>query len=153
MFADQLPPWVNTTSARVGAGLGTIARVVASGETIYRGKLSFAEAERRVRQFWQPFHETLAAMNKGGRASTGLTMELAARAKRHGIIPELSFVLGSPPDPMADVAIALRPQINAFLRQRVDDQSTTEDADAQLLAIAAEIGGMGPQGGQAPAAA
>ncbi len=39
MFADTLPPWVNTTSARVGAGLGTIARVVASGETIYRGKL------------------------------------------------------------------------------------------------------------------
>jgi N-formylglutamate amidohydrolase len=71
MFADQLPPWVNTTSARVGAGLGTIARVVASGETIYRGKLSFAEAERRVRQFWQPFHETLAAMIAGTRAMFG----------------------------------------------------------------------------------
>ena len=49
MFADTLPSWVNTTSARVGAGLGTIARVVASGEAIYRGKLPFAEAERRVR--------------------------------------------------------------------------------------------------------
>ena len=48
MFADQLPPWVNTASPRVGAGLGTIARIVASGETIYRGKLCFAEAERRV---------------------------------------------------------------------------------------------------------
>jgi len=33
MFADPLPPWVNTTSARVGAGLGTIARIVASGAT------------------------------------------------------------------------------------------------------------------------
>ena len=41
MFADALPAWVNTTSARVGAGLGTIARVVASGEAIYRDKLSF----------------------------------------------------------------------------------------------------------------
>jgi hypothetical protein len=49
MFADRLPSWVNTTSARVGAGLGTIARVVASGETIYRDKLSFADAERRIR--------------------------------------------------------------------------------------------------------
>src|SRR5262249_43546808 len=47
---------------------------------------------------------TLAAMNKGGRASTGLTLELAARARRHGIVPELSFVLGTPPDPMGDVA-------------------------------------------------
>jgi N-formylglutamate deformylase len=59
MFADDLPPWVNTTSARVGAGLGTIARVVASGETIYRGKLPFAEAERRVRACWEPFHDAL----------------------------------------------------------------------------------------------
>jgi N-formylglutamate deformylase len=62
MFADALPPWVNTTSARVGAGLGTIARVVASGETIYRGKLSFAEAERRVRMCWQPFHDALGGL-------------------------------------------------------------------------------------------
>jgi N-formylglutamate amidohydrolase len=71
MFADQLPPWVNTTSARVGAGLGTIARIVASGETIYRGKLSFAEAERRVRFFWQPFHDTLDALIAGTRAVFG----------------------------------------------------------------------------------
>ena len=71
MFADQLPPWVNTTSARVGAGLGTIARVVASGETIYRGKLPFAEAERRVRTCWQPFHETLEALIAETRAAFG----------------------------------------------------------------------------------
>jgi N-formylglutamate amidohydrolase len=62
MFADALPPWVNTTSARVGAGLGTIARIVASGEAIYRGKLPFAEAERRIRTCWQPFHDSLAAL-------------------------------------------------------------------------------------------
>ena len=49
MFEERLPAWVNTASARVGAGLGTIARVVASGEAIYRRKLRFAEAERRVR--------------------------------------------------------------------------------------------------------
>jgi N-formylglutamate amidohydrolase len=71
MFADQLPPWVNTTSPRVGAGLGTIARIVASGETIYRGKLPFAEAERRVRSFWQPFHDTLEALISGTRAMFG----------------------------------------------------------------------------------
>lgn len=41
---------------------------------------------------------TLAAMNKGGSASPGLTLELAARMKRYGIVPEFSFVLGLPPD-------------------------------------------------------
>jgi len=59
MFADTLPDWVNTTSPRVGAGLGTIARVVATGESIYRAKLPFAEAERRVRDYWQPYHTAL----------------------------------------------------------------------------------------------
>ncbi len=59
MFEDALPDWVNTASARVGAGLGTIARVVATGEPIYRAKLCFAEAEARVATTWQPFHAAL----------------------------------------------------------------------------------------------
>ena len=59
MFADRLPDWVNTSSARVNAGLGTIAKVVASGEAIYSGKLTFAEAERRIYTYWKPFHSAL----------------------------------------------------------------------------------------------
>lgn len=62
MFEGVLPSWVNTTSPRVGAGLGTIARVVSSGEMIYRGKLPFAEAELRVRQCWEPYHQALAGL-------------------------------------------------------------------------------------------
>ncbi len=62
MFEGELPPWVNTTSPRVGAGLGMIARVVSSGEPIYRAKLPFAEAERRVREFWTPFHGALGSL-------------------------------------------------------------------------------------------
>ncbi len=62
MFADALPSWVNTTSARVGAGLGTLARVVASGEAIYRRKLAFVEAEHRVHAYWEPYHEALQAL-------------------------------------------------------------------------------------------
>ena len=44
MFDEPLPSWVNTASPRVGAGLGTIARVVATGEAVYRRKLTFREA-------------------------------------------------------------------------------------------------------------
>ena len=47
--------------------------------------------------------EALQRMNKGGKASAALTLELAARTRRHGIVPEFSFVLGCPPDPMKDV--------------------------------------------------
>jgi anaerobic magnesium-protoporphyrin IX monomethyl ester cyclase len=45
----------------------------------------------------------LAQMNKGGKSSTALTLELARRMRSYGIVPELSFVLGCPPDPRADV--------------------------------------------------
>ena len=45
----------------------------------------------------------LERMNKGGKASASLTIELARRMRGYGVVPEFSFVLGSPPDPLADV--------------------------------------------------
>jgi N-formylglutamate amidohydrolase len=71
MFADLLPDWVNTTSSRVSAGLGTIAKVVASGEAIYSAKLRFVEAERRINTYWRPFHDTLARLIRDIRSRFG----------------------------------------------------------------------------------
>ena len=71
MFVDALPDWVNTTSARVGAGLGTLARVVASGESIYRRKLSFGEAEFRVHTYWEPYHAALSRLLDDTKRSFG----------------------------------------------------------------------------------
>lgn len=48
--------------------------------------------------------ETLKRMSKGGKMSTDKTLEMAELSRRYGIVPEFSFVLGSPPDPEADVA-------------------------------------------------
>ena len=62
MFAEPLPDWVNTTSPRVGAGLGTIARIVASGEFIYARKLAFAEAGARIAGCWEPYHAALRGL-------------------------------------------------------------------------------------------
>src|SRR5207248_5425164 len=59
MFSDALPGFVNVRSPRVRMGLGTIARVVASGEEIYARKLRFAEARRRVEGLYQPYHHVL----------------------------------------------------------------------------------------------
>jgi N-formylglutamate amidohydrolase len=59
MFSDQLPGFVNAGSPRVRMGLGTIARIVASGEEIYAGKLRFAEAQRRIDGLYHPYHEVL----------------------------------------------------------------------------------------------
>ncbi len=62
MFAEPLPRWVNTRSLRVASGLGTIAKVVSDGTEIYGGKLAFAEAERRVRELYEPYHAQLQAL-------------------------------------------------------------------------------------------
>lgn len=62
MFADTLPHWCNTRTARVGAGFGTIARQVSSGQSIYAGKLQFADAEHRIRTCWQPYHACLSEL-------------------------------------------------------------------------------------------
>jgi radical SAM superfamily enzyme YgiQ (UPF0313 family) len=47
--------------------------------------------------------EMLDRMNKGGTASAEKTLELAARTKAHGVVPEFSFVVGNPPEPEADL--------------------------------------------------
>jgi hypothetical protein len=47
--------------------------------------------------------ETLKRMNKGGTASTEKTLAIARKMGELGIVPEMSFVLGNPPDPEADV--------------------------------------------------
>ena len=59
MFADPLPDYVNTKSPRVAAGLGTIARLVASGEEIYRHKLRFLDARHRIDAYYRPYHAAL----------------------------------------------------------------------------------------------
>lgn len=59
MFADRLPSYCNTTSPRVRAGFGTIARLVANGQDIYARKLSFAEAQARIHALWDPYHAAL----------------------------------------------------------------------------------------------
>jgi N-formylglutamate amidohydrolase len=71
MFADPLPNFVNTRSPRVRMGLGTIARIVASGEEIYARKLRFAEARRRVEGLYQPYHNQLRRLVEASEAAFG----------------------------------------------------------------------------------
>jgi radical SAM superfamily enzyme YgiQ (UPF0313 family) len=65
--------------------------------------------------------DMLQRMNKGGTASAELTIELAARMKSYGIVPEFSFVVGNPPDPEADLAQTL-----SFIRRLKQVNAATE---------------------------
>jgi N-formylglutamate amidohydrolase len=62
MFEGELPGYMNTTSPRVAGGLGTIPRLVAEGEEIYRCKLTIAEGQERVEKIYKPYHRALKAL-------------------------------------------------------------------------------------------
>ena len=59
MFVEPLSDRFNTTSPRVAAGLGTLARVVAENKPIYRELLSLDDARMRIEGIYIPYHATL----------------------------------------------------------------------------------------------
>lgn len=59
MFVEPLSDRFNTSSPRVAAGLGTIARLVAENKPIYRDRLTLADAGMRIEGIYIPYHATL----------------------------------------------------------------------------------------------
>jgi N-formylglutamate amidohydrolase len=59
MFDGRLPSFANTRSMRVAGGLGTIPRIVADGQEIYRTRLPVDEALHRIEWLYKPYHRTL----------------------------------------------------------------------------------------------
>jgi flagellum-specific ATP synthase len=70
-------------------------------------------------------------------AGTRLRSALAAYREKEDLISIGAYQPGT--DPLLDATIALRPRINAFLRQRVDEPSEVRSADAELIALAHEL--------------
>lgn len=99
LFAEPLPDFANTSSVRVIGGLGTIARIVADGEEIYRSRLSVQHALDRIEQLYKPFHQTLGELVQSTRTRFGYailidchSMPSANAASINGARPD--FVLG-----------------------------------------------------------
>jgi len=59
MFVETLPEVYNTTSPRVAAGLGTVARIVAENKPIYAERLTIDDARMRIEGIYRPYHLTL----------------------------------------------------------------------------------------------
>ena len=92
MFEDALPAYANTSSSRVAAGLGTIARVVSSGQEIYAAKLRFADAAQRINAHYRPYHRALRGLLDATRRSFGCYLLIDCHS-----MPSV----GGPPDPDA----------------------------------------------------
>src|SRR5665213_3605579 len=74
MFEDELPDFARARTARVAAGLGSIARIVAEGQEIYARKLTFAEARGRIEGVHRPYHRALAALIEEVRKAFGVAV-------------------------------------------------------------------------------
>lgn len=100
MFADELPDFARARTARVAAGLGTIARVVSEGQEIYARKLTFAEAKRRIEGAHAPYHAALARLIGEAHAAHGYAILIdwhsmpAAAARIGGRDGACDIVLG-----------------------------------------------------------
>ena len=74
MFIEPLSERFNTTSPRVAAGLGTLARVVAENKPIYHERLSLADARMRIEGIYQPYHATLQRLLSDAVAGFGVAV-------------------------------------------------------------------------------
>ena len=74
MFVEPLSERFNTTSPRVAAGLGTLARVVAENKPIYRDRLTLDDARMRIEGIYQPYHATLQRLLSEAYAAFGVAV-------------------------------------------------------------------------------
>ncbi|MBT8408010.1 MAG: N-formylglutamate amidohydrolase [Alphaproteobacteria bacterium] len=83
---------------RISSGLGVIPRVVANGRQIYRGKLSRAEAESRILDYWQPYHDQLQALLDRSHAQFGEAVLIDCHSMPHEAVQSVAHPNGIRPD-------------------------------------------------------
>jgi N-formylglutamate amidohydrolase len=74
LFIEPLSDRFNTTSPRVAAGLGTLARVVAENKPIYRERLTFEDARMRIEGIYHPYHTALQGLLSEAAGSFGVAV-------------------------------------------------------------------------------
>jgi N-formylglutamate amidohydrolase len=71
---------------RVSSGLGVIPRVVANGRSIYRGKMTLAQAEARIADVWHPYHTALRRLMDESHAQFGEAVLIDCHSMPHEAI-------------------------------------------------------------------
>ena len=85
MFAEALPPFINSQSARVAGGLGTVPRLVGEGQTVYPGRIPLKEAFYRIEELYKPYHRTLDALLHATRARFGYAVLIDCHSMPGGL--------------------------------------------------------------------
>jgi N-formylglutamate amidohydrolase len=102
LFEGPLPNYVNAGSAKARAGLGTIPSRI-GGKPIYRARLDFREAERRIRLAYWPYHQALQRLLRRARQEFGVVLLLDCHS-----MPGFAANGSSAPDGAVDFALGDR---------------------------------------------
>lgn len=83
---------------RIAAGLGVIPRVVAEGRPILEGKLTLAEAQRRISSYYHPYHAQLQILLEQSRARFGMAILFDCHSMPHDALASAPSVWGRRPN-------------------------------------------------------
>ena len=102
--SDELDPALiegvkkSAHNPRVASGLGVVPRVVANGRAIYSGKITKKEADERIQQVWQPWHDALGRLMDDSVALFGEAILVDCHSMPHEAIETLTHPRGSRPE-------------------------------------------------------
>ncbi len=101
---------------RVASGLGVVPRVVANGKAIYSSKIPRAEADRRIREVWQPYHRALRAELDMAHARFGRTILIDCHSMPHEAMDNVTQSCAPRPD------VVLGDRFGAAASEQIVDQ-------------------------------
>ncbi|MDX2307140.1 MAG: N-formylglutamate amidohydrolase [Hyphomicrobium sp.] len=115
LFHDVLPDWANAQSIRVVGGLGTIARIVADGEEIYRAPLRLEDALTRIDRLYWPFHKALEALIEDAKRQFGYAVLVDCHSMPSALVAQSA---GQRPDMVLGdrFGTSCDPRLTRFLR-------------------------------------
>ena len=99
---DELDPALisgikdNTRNPRISSGLGVIPRVVSHGKEIYRGKLSFEQAQSRIKYYWKPYHTDLSNLLQRSQSVFGQSLLIDIHSMPHEAVSTQSPFIKAP---------------------------------------------------------
>lgn len=99
---DELDPALisgiknNIRNPRISSGLGVIPRVVSHGKEIYRGKLSFEQAQSRIKYYWKPYHTDLSNLLQRSQSVFGQSLLIDIHSMPHEAVSTQSSFIKPP---------------------------------------------------------
>ena len=94
MYRDRLELRADPPSRRVASGLGVIPRVGSAGQPLYRHRLDFQDAQTRLSEFYEPYHDCLAGLINETRRKFGFAVVMDMHSMPEHSAPGVDFVLG-----------------------------------------------------------